>query len=165
MGGVSPSGATAHLGRLRDGGLVTDEVVGRQRVFRLASPELAEAFEALALVAPPVPIQGLRQGAGRARDPAARRRRLRRHPRRRNLARGARAWPDGATAGAAQLRPRMRRLDRAAAARGGSARRRNRDRLLRPRVSVPPARRAGPSWSRPPERTGSSAAWVSPGSV
>ena len=59
-GGVSPSGATAHLRRLRDGGLVVDETAGRQRVFRLASPELAEALEALALVAPPAPVRGLR---------------------------------------------------------------------------------------------------------
>jgi DNA-binding transcriptional ArsR family regulator len=60
LGGVSPSGATAHLRRLREGGLVVDEPAGRQRVFRLASPELAEALEALALVAPPVPVRGLR---------------------------------------------------------------------------------------------------------
>jgi DNA-binding transcriptional ArsR family regulator len=60
VGGVSPSGATAHLRRLREGGLVVDETAGRQRVFRLASPELAEALEALALVAPPSPVRGLR---------------------------------------------------------------------------------------------------------
>lgn len=60
VGGVSPSGATAHLRRLREGGLVVDETAGRQRVFRLASPELAEALEALALVAPPAPVHGLR---------------------------------------------------------------------------------------------------------
>jgi DNA-binding transcriptional ArsR family regulator len=60
LGGVSPSGATAHLHRLRDGGLVVDEAAGRQRMFRLASPELAEALEALALVAPPLPARGLR---------------------------------------------------------------------------------------------------------
>ena len=60
LGGVSPSGATAHLRRLCDGGLVAAEPAGRQRVFRLASPELAEALEALALVAPPVPVRGLR---------------------------------------------------------------------------------------------------------
>src|SRR4029078_12713380 len=36
VGGVSPSGATAHLRRLREGGLVVDETAGRQRVFRLA---------------------------------------------------------------------------------------------------------------------------------
>lgn len=61
LGGVSPSGATAHLRRLREGGLVVDEPAGRQRVFRLASPELAEALEALALVAPPIPVRGLRE--------------------------------------------------------------------------------------------------------
>jgi DNA-binding transcriptional ArsR family regulator len=60
VGGVSPSGATAHLRRLREGGLVVDEPAGRQRVFRLASPELAEALEALALVAPPAPVRDLR---------------------------------------------------------------------------------------------------------
>jgi DNA-binding transcriptional ArsR family regulator len=59
--GVTPSGATAHLRRLRDGGLVTDEVVGRQRVFRLAGPDVAEALEALSLVAPPLPARGLRE--------------------------------------------------------------------------------------------------------
>jgi len=61
VGGVSPSGATAHLRRLREGGLVVDEAAGRQRVFRLAGPELAEALEALALVAPPLPVPGLRE--------------------------------------------------------------------------------------------------------
>ena len=61
VGGVTPSGATAHLRRLRDAGLVVDEAVGRQRVFRLAGPELAEALEALALVAPPLPVRGLRE--------------------------------------------------------------------------------------------------------
>jgi DNA-binding transcriptional ArsR family regulator len=61
VGGVSPSGATAHLRRLREGGLVVGEPVGRQRVYTLAGPELAEALEALALVAPPAPVRGLRE--------------------------------------------------------------------------------------------------------
>ena len=61
VGGVSPSGATAHLRRLRDGGLVVDEAAGRQRVFRLAGSELDEALEALAVVAPPLPVRGLRE--------------------------------------------------------------------------------------------------------
>jgi DNA-binding transcriptional ArsR family regulator len=64
--GVTPSGATAHLRRLRDGGLVTDEVVGRQRVFRLAGPDVAEALEALSLVAPPLPARGLRESKSAA---------------------------------------------------------------------------------------------------
>lgn len=58
--GVSPSGASAHLRRLRDGGLIAEEAVGRRRLFRLASDELAEALEALARVAPPKPVNGLR---------------------------------------------------------------------------------------------------------
>jgi DNA-binding transcriptional ArsR family regulator len=61
VSGVSPSGATAHLRRLREGRLVADEAAGRQRVFRLAGPELAEALEALALVAPPLAVRGLRE--------------------------------------------------------------------------------------------------------
>jgi DNA-binding transcriptional ArsR family regulator len=60
VAGVSPSGASAHLRRLREGGLVVDEVGGRNRFFRLASPELAEALEALARVAPPRPPGDLR---------------------------------------------------------------------------------------------------------
>jgi DNA-binding transcriptional ArsR family regulator len=53
VAGVSRSGASAHLRRLREGGLVVDEVRGRNRFFRLATPELADALEALARVAPP----------------------------------------------------------------------------------------------------------------
>jgi DNA-binding transcriptional ArsR family regulator len=60
VGGVSPSGATAHLRRLREGGLVVGERAGRQRVYRLAGSELAGALEALALVAPAAPVCGLR---------------------------------------------------------------------------------------------------------
>ena len=59
--GVSRSGASAHLRRLREGGLVTEEVAGRNRLFRLASPELAEALEALARVAPTRAASGLRE--------------------------------------------------------------------------------------------------------
>jgi DNA-binding transcriptional ArsR family regulator len=58
--GVSPSGASAHLRRLREGGLIVDEVAGRNRFFRLAGGELAEALEALARVAPPKPPTSLR---------------------------------------------------------------------------------------------------------
>ncbi len=51
---------------VRDGGLVTDEVVGRQRVFRLAGPDVAEALEVLSLVAPPLPARGLRESRAAA---------------------------------------------------------------------------------------------------
>ena len=59
--GVSPSGASAHLKRLREGGLITQESVGRHRYFRLASAELAEALESLARVAPVRPASSFRE--------------------------------------------------------------------------------------------------------
>jgi DNA-binding transcriptional ArsR family regulator len=62
--GVSPSGASAHLKRLREGGLVTQESIGRHRYFRLASPELAEALESLARVAPVRPVSSFRESEG-----------------------------------------------------------------------------------------------------
>jgi DNA-binding transcriptional ArsR family regulator len=62
--GASPSGASAHLKRLREGGLVTQESVGRHRYFRLASSELAEALESLARVAPVRPVSSLRESEG-----------------------------------------------------------------------------------------------------
>lgn len=61
LAGVSRSGASAHLRKLRDGGLVTEEAAGRSRLFGLASPELAEALEALARIAPARPVAGLRE--------------------------------------------------------------------------------------------------------
>jgi DNA-binding transcriptional ArsR family regulator len=62
--GVSPSGASAHLKRLREGGFITQESVGRHRYFRLASPELAEAIESLARVAPVRPVSTFRESDG-----------------------------------------------------------------------------------------------------
>jgi DNA-binding transcriptional ArsR family regulator len=59
--GVSPSGASAHLKRLREGGLITQERAGRHRYFRLASPELAEALESLSRVAPLRPVSSFRE--------------------------------------------------------------------------------------------------------
>lgn len=61
LAAVSASGASAHLRRLREGGFVTEERVGRQRLFQLANPELAEALEALSRVAPPARVHNLRQ--------------------------------------------------------------------------------------------------------
>ncbi len=49
--GVSPQAASAHLNRLRVAGLVTLEREGRQHYFRMASPEIGIALEALAAVA------------------------------------------------------------------------------------------------------------------
>jgi DNA-binding transcriptional ArsR family regulator len=60
--GVAASTASAHLSKLVQGGLVAAERRGRHRYFRLASPEVARALEALAQVAPPAPIRSLREG-------------------------------------------------------------------------------------------------------
>lgn len=60
--GVAASTASAHLGKLVDGGLVAAERRGRHRYFRLASPEVAHALEALARIAPTAPVRSLREG-------------------------------------------------------------------------------------------------------
>jgi DNA-binding transcriptional ArsR family regulator len=59
--GVAPSTASGHLARLVEGGLLTAESRGRRRYFRLSGPEVAEALEALARVAPREPVSSLRQ--------------------------------------------------------------------------------------------------------
>ena len=59
---VAPSTASGHLARLVEGGLVTVESSGRHRYFRLASPEVAEALEALARLAPHHQVRSLSQG-------------------------------------------------------------------------------------------------------
>jgi DNA-binding transcriptional ArsR family regulator len=59
--GVAPSTASGHLTRLVDGGLLAAESRGRRRYFRLRGPEVAEALEALARVAPREPVSSLRQ--------------------------------------------------------------------------------------------------------
>ena len=50
-GGVAFSTTSSHLAKLVDGGLVSVEVLGRHRRFRLASPEVARALESLAVLA------------------------------------------------------------------------------------------------------------------
>jgi DNA-binding transcriptional ArsR family regulator len=60
--GVSASTASAHLGRLLDGGLVTVECHGRHRYYRLAGPDIARMLEAMARVSPPAPVTSLRDG-------------------------------------------------------------------------------------------------------
>jgi DNA-binding transcriptional ArsR family regulator len=59
--GVAPSTASGHLARLVDGGLLAAESRGRRRYFRLGGPEIAEALEALARVAPREPVRSLGQ--------------------------------------------------------------------------------------------------------
>jgi DNA-binding transcriptional ArsR family regulator len=58
--GIAPSTATEHLDRLEAGGLVLSEKVGRRREIRLAGPEVGRALEALAEIAPPKKVTGLR---------------------------------------------------------------------------------------------------------
>ena len=49
--GVSPQAASAHLTKLTEGGILTLSPEGRHRYFRLASPEIGIALEALAAAA------------------------------------------------------------------------------------------------------------------
>jgi DNA-binding transcriptional ArsR family regulator len=61
LAGVSPATASIHLKRLLDGGLVEVEPHGRHRYYRLAGEMVAQALEALGLVARPLPVRSLRQ--------------------------------------------------------------------------------------------------------
>ncbi|HEY3819968.1 MAG TPA: metalloregulator ArsR/SmtB family transcription factor [Polyangiaceae bacterium] len=49
IAGVAPSTASAHLQRLRSGGLVRSEQEGRHRYFRLAGEHVADALEAIGM--------------------------------------------------------------------------------------------------------------------
>ncbi|CAL9325762.1 ArsR/SmtB family transcription factor [Streptomyces sp. SudanB182_2057] len=59
--GVSAATASAHLAKLVEGELVTVSRQGRHRYYRLAGPDVSAALEALALIAPPLPVTSLRQ--------------------------------------------------------------------------------------------------------
>jgi DNA-binding transcriptional ArsR family regulator len=58
---VARSTVSAHLARLVEGGLIRVEPSGRHRYFRLAGPEIADAIEALARIAPEQRVRSLRQ--------------------------------------------------------------------------------------------------------
>jgi DNA-binding transcriptional ArsR family regulator len=60
--GVAPSTVSEHLARLLAAGLVTMRPEGRSRFYRLASPAVADALEAISRISPPEPIRSLRQG-------------------------------------------------------------------------------------------------------
>ncbi|RSM49559.1 transcriptional regulator [Amycolatopsis balhimycina DSM 5908] len=53
VAGIAPSTASSHLRRLRESGLVQVAEAGRQRLHRLAGPEVAQLVETLAALAPP----------------------------------------------------------------------------------------------------------------
>ncbi|MER5639719.1 helix-turn-helix transcriptional regulator [Kitasatospora sp. NPDC002227] len=61
--GVGAPTASVHLAKLVEAGLITAESVGRSRYYRLAGPEVSLALEALAMIAPPVPITSLRESS------------------------------------------------------------------------------------------------------
>jgi len=59
--GVAPSTASEHLRRLVEGGFLASRKSGRHRYFSLADPAVADAVEALAIVAPQPPVRSLRE--------------------------------------------------------------------------------------------------------
>lgn len=59
--GASPQAASAHLAKLVTGGLIEARSAGRQRLFRIASPGVGHAMEALAAIAAPAPVRALGQ--------------------------------------------------------------------------------------------------------
>ncbi|THA77392.1 ArsR family transcriptional regulator [Streptomyces sp. A0642] len=59
--GVSAATASVHLGKLVEGEFVTVTRQGRHRYYRLAGPDISAALEALALIAPPLPLTSLKQ--------------------------------------------------------------------------------------------------------
>ncbi|WP_441251649.1 ArsR/SmtB family transcription factor [Kitasatospora sp. McL0602] len=61
--GVSGPTASSHLGKLVEAGLITVEPDGRRRYYRLAGPDVSTALEALAVIAPPLPVTSLRQSS------------------------------------------------------------------------------------------------------
>ncbi|MDP4095398.1 winged helix-turn-helix domain-containing protein [Paenibacillus sp. P96] len=59
--GISPQTASTHLAKLVEGGLLTYEMHGRHKYFRLANSEVALALEALQAIAPQKPVRSLRE--------------------------------------------------------------------------------------------------------
>ena len=72
IAGVRPSTASAHLTQLVDGGLVTGRRLGRHHYFSLAGPEVANAVEALQLLAPRREVTSYSQSTTAARLAEAR---------------------------------------------------------------------------------------------
>jgi len=59
--GIAPSTASQHLARLVDGGFLATSKNGRHRYYRLGDPAVADAIEALAIVAPQPEPRTLRE--------------------------------------------------------------------------------------------------------
>src|SRR5687768_17361117 len=60
VAGISAPSASAYLSKLLDAGVVEMAAQGRHRYFRIASSDVAHAFEALAVVADARPVRTLR---------------------------------------------------------------------------------------------------------
>jgi DNA-binding transcriptional ArsR family regulator len=58
---VSPATASAHLAKLLDAGLLTVTRQGRHRYYGLASYQIAEVIEQIALIGRDIPVRSLRQ--------------------------------------------------------------------------------------------------------
>jgi DNA-binding transcriptional ArsR family regulator len=58
---VAPSTASEHLARLVDGRLLVGTRRGRHRYYALTDPRVAQAVEALAVIAPQTPVRSLRE--------------------------------------------------------------------------------------------------------
>lgn len=58
---LAPQTVSTHLARLVDGGLLSLERNGRHKYYRLASPQVGHALEALNVLARPQPVRSLRQ--------------------------------------------------------------------------------------------------------
>jgi DNA-binding transcriptional ArsR family regulator len=60
--GVAPSTASEHLAKLCEAGFLVSEIQGRHRYYRIGSGRVVAAVEALAALAPTIPVRSLRQG-------------------------------------------------------------------------------------------------------
>jgi len=71
VAGIGASSASSHLAKLLDAGVVEMAAQGRHRYYRVASPHVAHAIEALAVIAEARPVRTLRtSSAARALKPA-----------------------------------------------------------------------------------------------
>jgi DNA-binding transcriptional ArsR family regulator len=61
VAGVTAQTASAHLAKLRDGGLIGVVKQGRHRYFRLHGYEVAQVIEAIGRISPPIEVRSLKQ--------------------------------------------------------------------------------------------------------
>jgi DNA-binding transcriptional ArsR family regulator len=61
VAGVTAQTASAHLAKLRDGGLISVVKQGRHRYFQLQGFEVAQVIEALSQISPPIEVRSLKQ--------------------------------------------------------------------------------------------------------